>query len=564
MQKVSRVFNFIKFFLLLINIIIFVWIFFNKDFDRFLLNFIFITTIGISAVEILLDYINGLQTGVFAFRSMPFVMIFWFSFLLVTEVFFIPGGEGSYNKILSIFTISSPILIFLYFLRSYFFRLRGKRGWNIRPYAIISLSFLILIFLGSVLLYLPFSNKRSLSYIDSLFTATSAVCVTGLTVISVNNDLTLTGKIILLILIQIGGLGLMVFTALFSYLLGEKLTVFERMVTQTAISAENLSTIYRFTSFIVTSTLLIEVFGAFIFFIKFGKLMPLGDAVFYSIFHSISAFCNAGFSLYDNSFVNFRGDLLINLNLMGLIILGGIGFPVTYNIVNFMLRRERKLTLHTKIVLITTFILIMSGGLIYFLLEFDNILKNLSIKEKILSVFFASVTARTAGFNTIDYNLARDATLIFTCFLMFVGASPGSTGGGIKTTSLALVFLNSLSVLRNRKLVSIFNREISFDSIRKATLVLILGFLFIFIQLILFLVAQPEFGLSKSIFEIFSAFGTVGLSTGITPKTNIFGKIILITTMFFGRVGAITIIFSLGIRPTPILKRLPEEKVITG
>jgi trk system potassium uptake protein TrkH len=566
MTKLNRIFNFVKFFTLVTNLIILLWMVITYRFEVFLLNFIIITTILISFLEIVISYVKGVQIKVFHFTSMSIVVLFWFSFLYFTNIFkILKGYSGDFvREVFVVLVVISLVLIFTYFVTAFRIRLRKKGERRIKPYKIISLSFFFIISAGTILLFLPFSHQKPVSFVDCLFTATSAVCVTGLTVLSTNNDFTLFGQLVLLALIQIGGLGLMVFTTLFSYLLGEKMSVFDRIVTQNAISAESLSVIYRFSLFIVISTFLFEAIGTMIFYKRFSSFMPVDKALFYSIFHSVSAFCNAGFSLYDNNFMDFRGDVLINLNLMSLIVIGGIGFPVIYNFYNIFRRREKNLSLHTKIVLITTGVLIIGGAVVYFLLENGNLFKNFSTKEKILASFFASITARTAGFNTIDYSMARDATLLFTCVLMFIGASPASTGGGIKTTSFTLIVLNTFTVLRDRKLLSIFDREISYDSIRKSIVVFFLSLCLIVLNSILILFFDPEINLKNVMFEVFSAFGTVGLSTGITPKLSTFSKLILILTMFFGRVGPITIIFSLGLAPKPVLKRLPEEKVITG
>ncbi len=467
----------------------------------------------------------------------------------------------NFNFFIKIFIL---IIIITYLIRSFNVDFSKKRRIQLKPYTIIAISFLILIFTGSILLYLPFSNNIKISYLDALFTSSSAVCVTGLSVLEVGKDLTLFGKIVLIFLVQLGGLGLMVFTAFFSYLIGEKLSAFDRLTLKSALSADNISVVYKFISFIVLITLLFESIGALVFFTEFKKILPLDKAIFYSIFHSISAFCNAGFSLFPDSFMSFRTNIVVNINLMFLIFIGGIGFPVLYNIYNIIKKKDKRLNLHSKLVISTTLILIFFGALIIFLMEYDNVLKSLNIFDKILVSFFSSITPRTAGFNTIDYSIVRDSTILFTCVLMFIGASPGSTGGGIKTTSFAVIFFNTINVLRDQKVVNLFQREISFDSIRKSLIVFILSLNLVLLQTILITFIESQFSLKQVLFEVLSAFGTVGLSTGITPKLSALSKILIISTMFLGRVGTITVIFSLGLTTKKILQRLPEERVLTG
>ncbi|MGC8765330.1 MAG: TrkH family potassium uptake protein [Brevinematia bacterium] len=556
----------LKFFFLLANLIILLWIiFFNRQ-DDFLIYFVLLSSIFFSLADIILSYIEGLSTRNFYFSIMSFVTFILFIFICIIGEKFLFKNELKILtiKVSFITIILMLIVVFLYFIRSFNIGKIFKTRINFKPYAIISMSFLLLILSGSILLFLPFSHIKPISYLDALFTATSAVCVTGLTVFDVKSTLTLFGQMVLIVLVQLGGLGLMVFTALFSYLIGEKLSVFERITAQNALSADNLSIIYRFTSFIVLITLFFEVTGAIVFFLRFKNIFPVYEAIYYSIFHSISAFCNAGFSLFPDSFMGFRSDIMINLNLMSLIVIGGIGFSVLYNFYNLLLGRDKNLTLHTKLVLTTTALLILSGAFVIFLFEYDNQLKNSGLVEKVLASLFASITPRTAGFNTIDYSMVKHATLLFTCILMFIGASPGSTGGGIKTTSFALIVMNTISVLRDKKLVTAFRREISFDSIRKSLVVYFLSLTLVITQTLFILSIQPDFGLARVLFEVVSAFGTVGLSTGITPDLSALSKVLIITTMFLGRVGTVTVIFSLGLNPKQVLSRTPEEKVITG
>ncbi len=559
-------FKFVKLSVLILNIIVLLWMVIFNAKDLLIIYFVFSSLILVSFIEIIISFYKGLKSKEFYFSFMSFfTFLFSFFFLLIlpflsNKNIILDFFGLNFNIIIKFFVL---IVIIFYFIRSFSLDFSKRRKLQIKPYAVISFSFLILIFTGSLLLFLPFSSSNGLKYIDALFTATSAVCVTGLSVIDISR-LSIFGQIVLITLVQIGGLGLMVFTALFSYLLGEKLSAYERLTLKNALSTDNVSMIYKFVSFIVIITFMFEGLGALMFFLEFRKIMPLSNAIYYSIFHSISAFCNAGFSLFPDSFMSFRTNFVVNLNLMFLIVVGGIGFPVLYNIYNIIRKREERLNLHTKLVLTTTFILILAGAIIIFLMEYENQLKELKTLEKIIASFFASITPRTAGFNTIDYSKIRNSTLVFTCILMFIGGSPGSTAGGIKTTSFIVIFLNTINVLRDRKVVNLFQREITFDSIRKSIVVFILSLNLILFQVILISFIETKFTLEKIIFEVVSAFGTVGLSTGITPYLSSISKILLIITMFLGRVGTITVIFSLGLTSKKVLNKFPEESVLTG
>ncbi len=557
----------IKFFIFITDIIIILWMILFNASDLFLNYFLLSSLIIISLIEITLSFLKGKETKIYYFSFMSFFTFFTSLFFLFIFPFLIKFNIKldfygvHFNLFIKIFLL---IVIIVYLLRSFDVDFSRRRKIQIKPYTIISISFIVLIMTGSILLYLPFSNTIRIKYLDALFTAASAVCVTGLSVIDIGKDLTLFGKIVLICLVQLGGLGLMVFTAFFSFLIGQKLSAFDRLTLKNALSADNVSVIYKFISFIVLITIFFEGIGAIVFYTEFKKLLPIDKAIFYSIFHSISAFCNAGFSLFPDSFMSFKTNFVVNINLMFLIFVGGIGFPVLYNIYNIIRKKEKRLNLHTKLVLTTTFVLIFFGALFIFLMEYDNTLKDMNIFGKILASFFASITPRTAGFNTIDYGVVKNSTILFTCILMFIGASPGSTGGGIKTTSFAVILFNTINVLRDRKVVNLFQREISFDSIRKSLVVFILSLNLVLLQAILISLIETQFSIRQVVFEVVSAFGTVGLSTGITPNLSAISKILIITTMFLGRVGTITVIFSLGMTTKKILQRLPEESVLTG
>ncbi|MCX6760962.1 MAG: hypothetical protein NTZ84_02595 [Candidatus Nealsonbacteria bacterium] len=446
-----------------------------------------------------------------------------------------------------------------------------------KPVTVLFVSFAIAIFIGALSLKLPFSTTRDISFLDALFTSTSAVCVTGLTVIDIGTTFTLFGQIAILFLIQIGGLGIMTAGA-FVFLLLKKVGVGAGL--KIILEEDYISGVKRATKFIIVSTLLIELIGAGLLFLEWKKmsLLETGQLAFSALFHSISAFCNAGFSLFQDNLLRFKGDIATNLIFYSLIILGGIGFLViedVYRAVSFFFKNPRfhfkpgfhvhkkiKLGLHSKIVIISTLLIIIIGAFLFYLFEKEN-LSYLSQKELILSSFFQTITSRTAGFNTVDIGALTRPTLVLLMFIMFVGAAPTSTAGGIKVTSLAIVFLSIVAFIKGRHDIVIFGRTIPRVQM-KNVFILVTAYLS-FCLVIFFLMLYTEKGIFEQIlFEIFSAMGTVGLSTGITAQLTDLGKVLIILTMFVGRLLPLSIAI-LGARKLiePAIV-FPEEKVILG
>ncbi len=507
-----------------------------------------------------------------SFSMTPVFTILWFAFLKFTSSFDAFAAQASGQNLsgpgfLFVLSAASVIVLALYFvfsLRRYFLNLPKIR---VRPYLIISLSFAGMILLGTILLFLPVSRvspSEPIDLIDALFTAASAVCVTGLTTFDISSVLSRFGQVVVMILFQTGGLGIMTFTAFFSVLIGDRMSLHGRSAYQNALSAGNLSTLGHYTKSIIMATLLIELAGAILLFVRFSGLLPFQTAVFYSVFHSVSAFCNAGFSLFPDSLMRFQGDGFFLSVMMILIVTGGLGFLVIQNVARFARGADKYLTLHSKLVLLTSLGLILAGAAVLAVLESDNLLKGLTPARKALSVFFSSITPRTAGFNTLDFGLAKDSTLFFLCILMFIGASPGSTGGGIKTTSFIVIVLNIVNILRDRLVVSVFRREVPFDIIRKSLVIFFVGLIWIFLATMIAEIAEKTVPLARMLFEVTSAFGTVGLSTGITPQLSPVTKIVLIITMFLGRVGPLTLVFAIGLNARKVIYRRPEEKILVG
>lgn len=430
----------------------------------------------------------------------------------------------------------------------------------------VLLGFAIAIIIGSLILMIPqMTQIGRISYVDALFTSTSAVCVTGLIVQDTPTYFTDLGKIVILILIQIGGLGIMTIGSIFGLILGRKIHVRDKFYINTSFGSKQPFSASKFFMVIAGTTFTIEFIGfaimTSIFYLKHA--FPLKTSMTFSLFHTVSAFNNAGFSLFSNSLESFSSDIPLNLIFMTLIVLGGIGFPVISEIITF--RRVRHFSLHAKVVMIATVILISAGAVMFFLLEFKNpeSIGNKSISTKILASFFQSVTARTAGFNTMNIGKLNPATILILTLLMFIGASPGGTGGGIKTTTFAAVAAGGLSSIRGRSEVTLFKRKLPSSLIYRALTLTIAATVLIIISTIGML-AFEKYSLKEVLFEAVSAFGTVGLSTGITPALSAPSKIILILTMFIGRIGISTLSLAIAIRGIVNKITYPEETITIG
>lgn len=395
-----------------------------------------------------------------------------------------------------------------------------------------------------------------------MFTATSAVCVTGLVVVDTGTHWSTFGQVVILALIQAGGLGIMAMSTMFALLIGKKITFRERIVIQEALGQPQLSGIVKLTKQILAVTFAIELAGAVLMTVRFSRDFPLGTAAWYGLFHSVSAFCNAGFDLLSKSFVDYVDDPFMNLVLMSLIVLGGIGFVV---ISELLWRRCGKRSLHTWIVLKVTSALLVVGFITIFVLEFQNeeTLGKLSLQGKLLGALFHSVTPRTAGFNTLPTGSLRTPTLLFTMVLMFIGGSPGGTAGGIKTTTFAALLASVWATLTRRETIEIHGRRLGQDAAEKALAIIVIS-VGVLILSALAISTVEQFDFMDIVFETTSAFGTVGLSTGITPKLSPLSRMFVIVTMFIGRVGPLTLAFAIATPSRARALRYPEEKIMIG
>jgi trk system potassium uptake protein TrkH len=401
--------------------------------------------------------------------------------------------------------------------------------------------------------------------IDALFTATSAVCVTGLIVKDTATHWSLFGKTIIMLLIQVGGLGIMTMTTLFAVLLGRQITLRGRIVAQEALGGAPKSGIARLVLVITLTTLLIEAIGASILFLRFLFAYDFSffSAAYHAVFHSISAFCNAGFSLYTTSLEQFHSDIFINSVIIILIVLGGLGFGVLIDLFNY--RSRRRLSLQSKVVLRTSFALVLLGAVVIFFLERSNplTLATMPFVNQVKAALFQSVTPRTAGFNTVEIRALHQTSIFLIIILMWIGASPGSTGGGIKTTTFSTLLAGVLAGVKGKSDIELMNRRLPINLVWKALAVAAISTLLIFVVTST-LLATEGMTLQDTLFEVVSAFGTVGLSTGITPKLTSIGRLLITLTMFVGRVGPFTLALALTEREKKLRLRYPEEAIIIG
>lgn len=502
-----------------------------------------------------------------------FTLIFLFLILLIALFAYSPRATGTkWSPLLVNFSLARAYILLtrFYIVGVPIIRAVGRiqriASVRLAPPQLIALSFIFLILMGTGFLLIPEATvSGNISFIDALFTVSSATCVTGLIVVDTGSYFTRFGQIVILILIQIGGLGLMTITTFFALLLGRGMSVRESVVIKEALNIKLFSRIPNLITSILIVTFVSETLGTLLLWIAWSGFdkFEWGSVLYYSIFHSISAFCNAGFSLFKNNLEDFRGDFIINITITSLIIFGGLGFIAIINLIRTFIFGQGKLTLHTKLVLIVTFVLIISGTFLILWIEWNNAFGDLPFSGKLMAAYFQSVTPRTAGFNTINISQLTNASYFLIIIFMFIGASPGGTGGGIKTSTVGVIIASIRSMLRGRSTIEIFKRNIPRDIINSAfvliTMVLMILSVFAFI-LLLTQKGEPM----HILFELFSAFGTVGLSAGITPNLTTLGKIIIILTMFMGRIGPITLALALSQKHEKATYEYPDESVMIG
>lgn len=439
---------------------------------------------------------------------------------------------------------------------------------HLTPSRLIAVGFLLVILAGAGLLMLPIASRgEPAGFLDALFTSTSATCVTGLVVRDTFTSWTVFGQLVILTLIQLGGLGFMTFITLTSMLLGKRLGLYDRKVLMQSAGNITLDGTAALIRKIIPFTFVFEFAGAALLSIRFIPEFGVLRGIYASVFHAISAFCNAGFDLMGmrapfSSLTNYVSDPLVSLTICMLIIIGGLGFLVWRDLVRCRFRWKR-LQLHSKLVLTTSGILLLGGGLLFLGFEWNASMADLSIPEKLLASFFQDVTPRTAGFNTVDLSKLSDSGNLLTDFLMLIGGSPGSTAGGIKTTTLAVLVLSALASARGRMRVNTFRMSIERETLRQASSILLI-YLGMSLTAILAICAIEPFGLKAVTFEVVSAIATVGLSLGLTPQLSAASRVILILLMYAGRIGGLSFVLLFSERRSePPLDR-PTGKILIG
>ncbi|WP_411167995.1 TrkH family potassium uptake protein [Clostridium sp. MB05] len=431
---------------------------------------------------------------------------------------------------------------------------------------ILALGFLVVIFIGGTILSLPISSSsgKPTNFLDAIFTSTSAVCVTGLVTLDTSTHWSTFGQTVIMTLIEVGGLGFMSFAVLISLILGKKITLRERLVMQEAMNTYSIQGLVKMVQYVLVFTVSVQFFGALLLSTQFVPEYGIAKGTFYSVFHSISAFCNAGFDLFGKSLVGYSSNSVVILVISALIIIGGLGFTVLLEIYEF--KGIKKLSLHSKLVIITTAILIFGGAILMLIFEYTNpeTIANMNFKDKLLNSFFASVSPRTAGFNSVSTSGMTLASKFLTVILMFIGGSPGSTAGGLKTVTFGILVLTVISVIKGREDAEGFGRRFTKEAVYKAFTLLFIGAsLVIFATMIL---SYTEVGASfiDLLYETTSAFGTVGLTLGLTPNLSSIGKVLIMLMMYFGRVGPLTVMLALTRKGKKSGYKYPEGKILIG
>ena len=443
-----------------------------------------------------------------------------------------------------------------------------KKNIKLKGVQILTLGFILVILIGALILTLPIctTSGESTNFLDAIFTATSAVCVTGLIVVDTGTYWNMFGQTVIMILIEIGGLGFMSFTTLIAIIFGKKITLRERLILQDAMNTFNIQGLVKMVKYVLLFTVSVQFFGALLFSTQFVPEYGLKTGIFYSIFHSVSAFCNAGFDILGefSSLIPYNSNAVVILVASALIIIGGLGFTVWNEL--YSTKSIKRISLHAKMVILVTAVLIIGGTILMFVFEHNNpnTMAEMSFVDKIMNSFFASVTPRTAGFNSIPTDGITTAGKFLTIILMFIGGSPGSTAGGIKTTTIGIVFITVLCVIRGREDSEVFKKRFNKDLVYRAFTLIFIGF--ILVVSVTMLLSYTEKGASfiSLLYETVSAFGTAGLTIGLTTKLSTIGKILIIFMMYLGRVGPLTVALSLTKKKVNPGIKYPEGKILIG
>ncbi len=433
---------------------------------------------------------------------------------------------------------------------------------------VLATGFIALIIIGGIILSLPISSVsgEATNFLDSVFTATSATCVTGLVVVDTGTHWNIFGQTVIMILIEIGGLGFMSFATFITVLMGRKITLKNRLLMQEAMNTFGIQGIVKMMLKIMKFAFVIQLVGILILSTQFIPQYGLGKGLFYSLFHSVSTFCNAGFDIFGNfsSYTTYYNNPVVLLTVSSLIAIGGLGFTVLLELYNF--RRDKKLSLHSKVVLYITGILILGGALCFFIMEYNNpeTLQVMSLRDKIVNSIVASISPRTAGINSFSTTAMTTSGKFLTVILMFIGGSPGSTAGGIKTSTLGIVLGGIICVIKGREDVELFQKRIPKDLVYKAVAIIGIAMCLVCVVTMVLTVTEPGQDFLALLYEATSAFGTVGLTMGVTPTLNDTGKMIIIILMYLGRVGPLTVVLALLSKKSEGSFKYPEGKVLIG
>lgn len=433
----------------------------------------------------------------------------------------------------------------------------------------IAFGFALIIVIGTILLSLPIATKTGeTDLLTALFTATSATCVTGLVAADTYQNWTLFGQLVILCMLQVGGLGFMTIGVYISILLKRRIGLQERAMLHESVNTLEIAGVVRLVKKIVQGAFIIEGTGALLLATRFIPRFGWANGIYFSIFHSISAFCNGGFDLMGideaySSLVSYEGDILVNVVICLLILIGGIGFIVWDDVLKHKWHFKKYL-LHSKIVLATTLGLTVAGTLLFLIFENNATLAGMTPIEKLLGALFASVTPRTAGFNTVDTGAMSNAGTLLTMLLMFIGGSPGSTAGGAKTTTMVVLLFYAVAMIRNREDINLFGRRLSADVVRKANAVVVINFSLAFGAACAIMALQPAIPMPDVVFEVLSAINTVGMTTGITRELGVISKLIVAVLMYCGRLGSLSFALVLAKKPSTNHVREPQEKIIVG
>lgn len=585
-RKILHILSFIIPFLLLLSFGIVVYEFGFKPFWNNHPKINFWLTLTLAGTAILLSVRILLELFTFKKKWVRIFNITGVLFLFLLSIYIIPVKASLDNTSSNLFLFQKLVIyggVALAFITEISNFLQFIYSKNINPGILFVGSFAFLILMGAFLLKLPNATYQGISALDALFTSASAVCVTGLIVVDTATHFTPLGQIIILLLIQLGGLGIMTYAGLLAYAIAGHTSFKTQLAFKDMINSRHVNNVMHFVYQVVIVTFVFELIGAvFIYFSLDDKLFDRHlDKIFFSVFHSISAFCNAGFSTYTNGLYEsvIRFNYPLQLVISFLIILGGMGFPIVFNLYryikikssNFICRLKGGgqvkhfpglIFLNARLALVVSLILLLTGFIAYILFEQSHtLLQHPTVSGKVVTAFFGSVTPRTAGFNTVDLTALSLPTIMIYLLLMWIGASPGSTGGGIKTTTAGVAALNMLSVLRGKDRTEFFRSEISQNSVRRAFAIIILSLLIIGISVFFVSINDSSKGLINIAFEVFSAFSTVGLTLGITPSLTAFSKVVIIITMFVGRVGMLTLLVAFINQSRPLYYRYPKEDI---